>query len=54
MYITSDLDQTQFIGDVGLEFMPAPKLTLGLYYTVQRSSIRDADTGSARISLALD
>jgi hypothetical protein len=54
MQVTSDLDHTQFIADGGFEFAPAARLTLGLYYTVQHSQIRDAGTASARISLALD
>jgi hypothetical protein len=54
MQITSSLDRTHFLGEVGLELFSLDHFMFGLSYTRQTSDLRDSSAGSARFVIPMN
>jgi autotransporter-like protein len=53
MIISSDLDRTHWVGELGLQYQAINGFTLGVSYSHQESDIREGGSGSLRFALPL-
>jgi hypothetical protein len=53
MSMSSDLDRTHWVGELGLQYQAVNGFTLGVSYSHQESEIREGGSGSLRFAVPL-